>query len=188
MSSPTTPLSGAQARTRAAIIDATVKVLADNRMATLPDIAAAAGVGRTTVHRYFPDRESLLYQATLDSIAVINQLAVDVAADQGPAREAMHRVINAMVSVGDRVVFLFGDPAVMRNIAPADHPDDVPLMDLIKRGQAEGVFCSELSATWIEHTLFALVLKGCQDAAAGELPRHLVAPTIIRTFECGVRA
>ena len=75
-----------------------------------------------------------------------------------------------------------------RNIAPGDHPDDAPFMDLIKRRQAEGVFSSELSATWIEHTLFALVLKGCQDAAAGELARHVVAPTIIRTFERGVRA
>ncbi|HZC09115.1 MAG TPA: helix-turn-helix domain-containing protein, partial [Mycobacterium sp.] len=61
-------LSGSQARTRAAILAATASVLARNRSATLPDIADAAGVGRTTLHRYFADRERLIQEATVDSI------------------------------------------------------------------------------------------------------------------------
>jgi hypothetical protein len=42
---------------------------------------------------------------------------------------------------------------------------------------------SELSFEWIEHVLFALILQGCQSAAAGTIPRHAVAPTVIRAFE-----
>jgi hypothetical protein len=48
------------------------------------------------------------------------------------------------------------------------------------------VFDPELSATWIEHALFGLILKACEDVSTGELPRHAVAPTIIRTFERGI--
>ncbi len=41
-------------RTERAILEAAVSVLARDRAATLPQIAQAAGVGRTTLHRYFP--------------------------------------------------------------------------------------------------------------------------------------
>ncbi|WP_159149695.1 TetR family transcriptional regulator, partial [Dietzia lutea] len=48
--------TGARARTRSAILDAAVEVLAEDRQASMADIATAAQVGRTTVHRYFPER------------------------------------------------------------------------------------------------------------------------------------
>jgi AcrR family transcriptional regulator len=53
MSVSTKQLSGVQARTRAAILAATAAALAANRTATMPEIATVAGVGRTTLHRYF---------------------------------------------------------------------------------------------------------------------------------------
>jgi AcrR family transcriptional regulator len=175
-----------QARTRAAILAATASVLADNRTATLPEIATAAGVGRTTLHRYFADRERLVYEATLDSIGVLSGVVNEAAIDQGPAIDAMRRVITALVSVGDRLVFLFGDPSVLRNVAPADQPNDDVFVRLIKRGQRERSFDPELSATWIEHSLFGLLLKGCEGAGSGEFPRHTVAPLVMRAFERGI--
>jgi AcrR family transcriptional regulator len=160
--------------------------LAANRTATLPEIAGVAGVGRTTLHRYFADRETLIYEATLDSISVLLETADQAAVDQGSAIEAMRRVITALVSVGDRVLFLFGDPAVLRDIPPAEHPNEELFINLIKRGHDEGVFDPDLNPTWIRHTLYGLVLQGCEEASSGELPRHTVAPLIIRTFERGV--
>jgi hypothetical protein len=41
---------------------------------------------------------------------------------------------------------------------------------------------------WIQHALWALVYRGCEDAAHGHLPRHGVTSTVIRTFENGIRA
>ena len=184
---PTDQLSGVQARTRAAILAATPAVLAADRTATMPDIAAAAGVGRTTLHRYFADRERLVYEATLESIRVLAEAVEQAATEQGSPIEAMRRLITAAVSVGDRILFLFGDPAILRSVAPKDHPNDDRILQLIKRGQREGDFDSELSASWIEHALFGLLLKGCQDSSTGELPRHTVAPLIIRTLERGIR-
>ena len=153
---------------------------------SLPEIANAAGVGRTTVHRYFADRETLLYEATLDSIRVLTETVNDAATDQGPAIEAMRRLVTALVSIGDRILFLFGDPAVLRNIPSSEQPPEYLLTNLIERGQQEGTVDPELNATWIRHALYGLLLKGCEDANSGELPRHTVAPIIIRTFERGI--
>jgi AcrR family transcriptional regulator len=189
----TNHLSGVQARTRAAILAATASALAANRTATMPEIATVAGVGRTTLHRYFADRDTLIYEATLDSIRVLTEAVDEAATDHGPALDAMRRFITAAVSIGerlvflfgDRLVFIFGDPAVLRDIPPALLNEEL-VINLIKRGQDEGVFDSDLDPTWIWHALYGLILRGCEQAIAGALPRHTVAPLIIRTFERGV--
>ena len=188
-------LSGSQARTRAGILAATASVLARNRSATLPDIANAAGVGRTTLHRYFADRERLIHEATQDSIRVIDETIAQAATDQGPALDAMHRYINAIVSSGDRILFLFRDTTAPRYSAcgsatriseAVNEPNREPVIALIKRGQDEGAFDPELSVAWIEHALYALIRQGCEDASRGDMLRHTVAPTVIRTFERGI--
>src|SRR3981081_2711297 len=105
MPMPTDQLSGVQARTRAAILAATPAVLAADRNAPQPHIAAAAGVGRTTLHRYFADRERLVYEATLESIRVLAEAVEQAATEQGSPIEAMRRLITAAVSVGGRILF-----------------------------------------------------------------------------------
>ena len=186
MAVSTNQLSGVQARTRAAILAATASALAVNRTATMPEIASAAGVGRTTLHRYFADRETLIHETTLDSIRVLMEAVDEAATEDGPAAEAMRRFITAGVSIGERLVFLFGDPAVLRDIPPVQSPNEEAVITLITRGQHEGAFDPDLDPAWIWHALYALILRGCEQAIAGALPRHTVAPLIIRTFERGV--
>jgi AcrR family transcriptional regulator len=180
--------AGVRSRTRGAILAAAASVLAGDRTATLPDIAEAAGVGRTTLHRYFPDRESLIEATIEDSIQAIHQSVADAALDQGSSLAAMRRAVAAMVAVGDRLMFVFGDPRVLEGYGAPDAavPPDDPVIDLIKRGQAEGVFDPEVSPSWIQHVLWVLVYRGCEDADRGELPRHGITATVVRTLENGI--
>jgi AcrR family transcriptional regulator len=177
-----------RSRTRGAILAAAASVLARDRAATLPDIAEAAGVGRTTLHRYFPDRESLIEAAVEDSIQAIYQSVAEAALQQGPSMDAMRRAVAAMVAVGDRLMFVFGDPRLLQGYRAPDGvvPPSDPVLDLIERGQAEGAFDPEVSASWIQHVLWVLVYRGCEDADSGELPRHGITATVIRTLENGI--
>ena len=133
-----------------------------------------------------PTARRSIYEATLDSIRVLTEAVDEAATDDGPALDAMRRFITAAVSIGERLVFLFGDPAVLRDIPPAQSPNEELVINLITRGQHEGVFDPDLDPTWIWHALYALILRGCEQAIAGALPRHTVAPLITRTFERGV--
>jgi AcrR family transcriptional regulator len=185
---PVPSKTSVRSRTRGAILAAAASVLARDRTATLPDIAEAAGVGRTTLHRYFPDRESLIEAAIEDSIQAIRQSVAEAALDQGPSLDAMRRAVAAMVAVGDRLLFVFGDPRVLKGYRAPDEvaPPSDPVLDLIKQGQAEGAFDPEVSASWIQHVLWVLVYRGCEDADTGELPRHGITATVIRTLENGI--
>lgn len=181
-------LTGAQSRTRAAILEATASVLARDRTATLPEIAVAAQVARSTLHRYFADRDRLIYETTLDSVRVISDILATAATDEGSAVDAMRRVITTLAPEGDRIVFLFADPAVLRDIPAEQLPNSAPVLDLIIRGQHEGVFDSELAPEWIRIALFGMLVKACSEAAHGTVPRHSIVPSVIRIFERGVTA
>jgi AcrR family transcriptional regulator len=178
--------SGVRHRTRRAILGAAASVLARDRGATLAEVASAAGVGRSTLHRYFADREALIEAAIEDSLQALGQSMEDAALDQGPPLEAMRRLVAAMVGVGDRLLFLFGDPRVLEG-REGPMPTGRPVTELIERGQAEGVFDPEVSPGWVEHVLWALVYTAAEEANNGRLPRHGVTATVIRTLENGIR-
>lgn len=183
------PDSGARSRTRRAILSAAASVLARNSTATLADIAEAADVGRTTLHRYFPDRDTLISAAIDDSIEAIERSVEEADIVQGPPLEAMRRLVAALVDVGDRLMFLYGDPAVLEGYPSGGPPmtaEEDATLALIERGQAQGVFDPRVSAVWIRHVLWALVYTAVEEAAEGRLPRHGITSTVIRTFENGI--
>ena len=94
------------ARVSAAILEAAAAVLAERgEQASMADVAAAAGMARATVYRYFPNREALF--------EALGRLAVEEAGERlagGQARarsavpEAFERAVRALVAVGDSFV------------------------------------------------------------------------------------
>jgi len=79
-------------RTRAAIFTATASALAADRLATVPGVAASAGVSRTNLHRCFADRATLVNEATLDSIRIFAEIVAEAALEHGPTAEATRAV------------------------------------------------------------------------------------------------
>jgi AcrR family transcriptional regulator len=71
---PGAPPSGAdrpaqKRRTRKAIVDATMQLLARGKTPSVSDVAAAAEVSRRTVYLYFPRFEQLLIDATVGALS-----------------------------------------------------------------------------------------------------------------------
>jgi AcrR family transcriptional regulator len=173
-------------RTRRAILSAAASVLARDRTATLADIAEAADVGRSTLHRYFADRDELVRAAIDDSFQVLTQSVTGAAIHEGPAMDALRRLVAALVDTGDRLLFLFGDTRTLEGVDLGTAQSEDHLADLVRRGQQEGVFDPEITPYWFEQVLHALVYTACLAASEGKMPRHGVTATVIRTLENGI--
>lgn len=181
--------SGTLARTRRAILDAAIEVFAEDGSASLGDVARAAQVGRSTLHRYFADRSALIH-ALLEDCAEATRRGVDEARlDDGPVADAFRRLVRVMFDLGYRVNFLFNEVALSG--AEWDEAGwesaHVPMVLLFQRGQDEGYFASEIEPEWFVRTLWYMISAGWEAMAEDGLPRHVALERVTRTLEGGVR-
>lgn len=81
-------------RTRRAIVDATIRLIADGSTPTIAEVAEAADVSRRTVYMYFPSLEHLLVDATLGALS---QRDVDLAIEAADTDDDVAARLDALV-------------------------------------------------------------------------------------------
>lgn len=177
-------LSPQRARTRRAILDAAAAQWSADPMASLGQVASAAGVGRATIHRYFSDRLALHAALITDSWTVLREAIEAARPGADSAMDVIQRVVTAMVYVGDRVRFLFTATEGTPSEADAGiaHQVDELVLAEIERGQREGTLDSTVPARWIELMIWSTVYTGLQAAADGIVSRHGVDALVRRTL------
>ncbi|MCW3842023.1 TetR/AcrR family transcriptional regulator [Micromonospora yasonensis] len=154
-------------RSVSAILDAAVQVLRERPQATVEDIATAAGLSRQTVYAHFPSRDALVaavYQRMTDEVLA----ALDEARlDEGPAPEALLRLLRVSWGAFDRY------PALPPPPGAADVELHQPIFDrltrLIVRGQRAGEFDPDAAPGWLFAATVALGHAGWAEVAAGRM-------------------
>jgi len=142
--------SSTRLRTPAAILDTAAHLLAERRDASMNDIAAAAGVGRATLYRYFPTREALVQALADEALAEVGSRLADAGLDTAPFPEALQRLCRAVLAVGDRYVVLLDENTALRGRDTTDeaHRNVVaPIETLFERGQDDGILRDDVEAT-----------------------------------------
>lgn len=183
------PGMSATDRTENSIVAAAVRTWAVDRTATLPEIAEAADVETATLHDYFSDRADLAGAAVQHAREAIDAAIVDAKPDSGNALAAMRRVVFALATVGDAVMFVVGDRMTYRDViqgVDSDTAANDPVLALIRRGQEEGVIDSRLGVEWIHEVLWSLCNTAFEQVERGSLPKFDVPATVIRTLEHGI--
>jgi len=148
-----------QERVAAAILEAAARVLSSRgEQASMSDVAAAAGVARATVYRYFPSRQALLDELGEAALREAGARLASARVDQLPTEEGVERAVRALVEAGDGFVVL-----ARERIRPA--PDQfeeslaAPLRRLFERGQSTGEIRRDVPSSWLTESLFGLVVS-----------------------------
>lgn len=154
-------------RSREAVLDAAVRLLAERPYAGMAAIAAAAGVTRQTVYAHFGTRDTLL-EAVADRVTQEAMAAMDAAeVEDGPALDALLRLQGIGWQLFERhpVLLQLGAAPEHAEADRARHePVAVRLTRLIEKGQAAGEFDPEPPAAWLVAAVTAL-----GHAAGGEV-------------------
>ncbi|WP_181776046.1 TetR/AcrR family transcriptional regulator [Amycolatopsis pittospori] len=175
--------TGVRARTRRAILDAAIETLTRQPNATLADIAAAANVGRTTVHRYFPERSDLIDAVSFDALDKISQGTERARLDEGPAPAALARLCQEYFEFGDVFQLLFTMPDLMtRQEWQEESDDDRAILRLIERGHTEGTIEPAMTKEWLLQLLWSL-LYTAWEMARDKTPKHEALTLCLRSLE-----
>lgn len=167
--SATTPL---QNRTRNAILEAAISVFVTDRSTSLAEVAERAGVARSTLHRYFPERADLLDALRTYAKEQIGTAVDHARLDEGPAGDALLRLAIAYLEAWDTVMWDYMEAEAAGN-NPDDSTDET-LTALIERGYADGSIDPAIPNAWIQHAMYAMVYSAWDYTRAGH-PRHEAA-------------
>ena len=154
---PTAEESGTRERTRRAILDAAVAVLAKSPTAPLAEIADRARVGRTTLHRYFPERSDLLGAVARFAEQSVSDAAARADLARGTGLDAVLRLCEQYFELTDVLAVLFFAAGV--NDQDIAFTDDT-VIDAIERGRSDGSIDDELESEWIVNMMWALLYAG----------------------------
>lgn len=184
MTSSAATHSGPRERTRKAILDAAMTVLADQPTASLSDIAAAADVGRSTVHRYYPERTDLL-RALARHVHELSNAAIDRAdPTHGPADAALRRVVESQLDLGPIVIFVYSEPTILADPELAAYLDtgDEAIVEVLNRASVDR---PEYPPGWARRVFWALLDAGYEAAKQDGTPRHQIVDAIMASLTAG---
>jgi AcrR family transcriptional regulator len=171
-------------RNIARILDAAVEALAENRDASMAEIARRAGVVRATIYVHYPNREALLDAVTERALSEAAE-RIDAADPAGgdPA-DALARIVTAAwrtlgryhalvaLNVGQLDASELRDrhAAILGRLAP-----------VIERGQAAGRFREDVPVAWHLSMLLALVHAASGEVQAGRVSEAEAEAALIAT-------
>ena len=174
-------------RTAAATLDAAARVLADRGVsANMAEVAAAGGISRATLYRYYPSRETLLEALAAQALTDAGSRVADAGLERCPVPEALERIVRALLAVGDRYAVLLS-AQVDPDPAEADRVVGVPLRTVFARGIDEGVLRDDLPPELLQELFGGLLTAAIRLVGDRRLGLEEAAATTTALFLDGAR-
>jgi TetR/AcrR family transcriptional repressor of mexCD-oprJ operon len=175
-----------QQRVAAAILDGAARILAvQGEQASMNDVAAAAGVARATVYRYFPNRQALLDELARAAVSEADEGLASARIDEVPPEEGVARAVRALVDVGDSFVLLARE-RVRSEPERFERRVTQPLRELFERGQAAGDIRPDIASARLTESLIGLIVGVL--TSTPPLGKEDIIATITGLFLDGARA
>lgn len=179
-----------QDRVVSAILDTASEVLAvRGDGASMTEIAEAAGVGRATLYRYFPNRDALLNGLAASAMASLAERVAEASLDSVPVAEGIARVSRGFVAEGGRYAALINvGKEYLRDSKELDIKVAQPVRDLLARGVADGTLRDDLHYTVLFELYTGLLEKALELVLGKQLGVEPAASAITTIFLSGAGA
>jgi AcrR family transcriptional regulator len=146
------------------------EILAADPAASLAEIAGAAGISRTTLHKHYATRDELI-RAVGHRALDLWQRAVESAACADDPDGGLRAITAALIPIGPQITFLWRTPVLDRVEEIQDRMAAVeePSVAVLRRARDRGVLAPGVPDWWLIQTFYSLVFAGSEAVRAGRL-------------------
>ncbi|MFV0137035.1 TetR/AcrR family transcriptional regulator [Streptomyces sp. HMX87] len=149
--------------------------------ATMDEVARAAGLSRATLHRHFAGRDALVRALEALGIAECEAALEAARLDEGPASEAVRRLVREIEPAAGLLAFLYTENQLFEG--EEQHEGwariDARLGALFRRGQDSGEFRIDLTPAWLTEALYGLLGSAAWAIAEGRVARNDFTHSIV---------
>jgi AcrR family transcriptional regulator len=174
---------------RPSLLDVAAEVLVADPAASLAEVAAAAGIGRTTLHKHYATRDDLLCAVGHRAIDLWEQ-AMSVVTGTGDPDGGLRATTAAMIPIGPQLAFLWRTPA-FDHVTELDErwkTAEARVLAVLKRAQDRGVVSGSVPDWWLLQTFYSVIYVAAESVSSGKLA-PLDAPDLaLSTFLHGIGA
>ncbi|MFI0237876.1 TetR/AcrR family transcriptional regulator [Streptomyces sp. NPDC016845] len=183
------PLRADTRRTVRTILEAAERVLSANPAATVEQIAEAAGVARTTVHRRFASREALISALAAWATQRFHEAVEAARPRTAPPAVALYQVTVNVLRVKTGWGFAMG-------ALPTDAPEVAEVhadvlhqcAQLFTRLRDAGLLAPDTDLDWAQRVYYALIHEAADKAPETDAALDALATRVVDTLLHGLGA
>ena len=153
------------------VLRSAAALLTRKSTSTMDEVAKAAGISRATLHRQFAGRDALV--RALEALGIAEcESALDAARlDEGPAADAVRRLVRAIEPAAGLLAFLYSENQLFEGEQQNTgwNRIDQRIAALFRRGQSSGEFRIDLTPVWLTEALYGLLASGAWAVQEGRV-------------------
>jgi AcrR family transcriptional regulator len=155
---------------RPSLLDVAAEVLVADPAASLSEVAEAAGIGRTTLHKHYATRDDLLLAVGHRAVDLWEQ-AVAGAGGGDDSDGGLRALVAAMIPIGPQLAFLWRTPAFdhLSELGERWLAAEPRCLAVLKRAQELGWIAAGVPDWWLLQMLYSVVYVAAESVRAGQL-------------------
>ncbi|WP_406101228.1 TetR/AcrR family transcriptional regulator [Streptomyces sp. NBC_01003] len=181
------PLRADAERTVRAILEAAERVLSVNPAATMEQIAEAAGVARTTVHRRFASRDALITALATWATQRFYEAVEAARPETAPPAIALYQVTANVLRVKIGWGFAMGADPTGAPEAARVHAEVLARCErLFARARDAGLLAPDTDLDWARRVYYALIHEAAAEAPDTDAAVDALATRVVDTLLYGI--